>query len=116
MLATPLVLLSVFGVDPDGTGVIVVALLLVCLVFAALATVVSLVKDAGSIADARVAWQQLSVIYVAVPIGAYALVYLVATLRQSIHPPGDAMYGFVVALWGSSLVYLVNRHRYVGTP
>jgi len=117
VLATPLVLLFVFWIVPDGgPGVIVAVLLLFCLVFAAVATVMAFVKDAETLVDARAAWQPLSVVYVAGPVGVYALVYLVASLRQSIHPPGDAMYGFVVALWGSSLVYLVNRHRYVGTP
>jgi len=117
VLATPLVLLFVFWVvSDDGPGVIVAVLLLFCLVFTAIAAVVSLVKDTGTLADASAAWQPLSVVYVAGPVGVYALVYLVASLRQSIHPPGDAMYGFVVALWGTSLVYLINRHRYVGTP
>ena len=117
VLATPLVLLFVLWIVPDGgPGVIVAVLLLFCLVFAAVATVVAFVKDAGTLVDARAAWQPLSVAYVAGPVGVYALVYLVASLRQSIHPPGDAMYGFVVALWASSLVYLINRHRYVGTP
>ncbi|ELZ20051.1 DUF5518 domain-containing protein [Natrinema limicola] len=117
VLATPLVLLFVFWIVPDGgPGVIVAVLLLFCLVFAAVATVMAFVKDAGTLVDARAAWQPLSVAYVAGPVGVYALVYLVASLRQSIHPPGDAMYGFVVALWASSLVYLINRHRYVGTP
>ncbi|RZV08373.1 hypothetical protein BDK88_3346 [Natrinema hispanicum] len=118
VLVAPLVLLFVFWIVSDGGGgsVIIGALLLFCLVVTAIAAVVSLVKDTETLVDASAAWQPLSVVYVAGPVGVYALVYLVASLRQSIHPPGDAMYGFVVALWGSSLVYLINRHRYVGTP
>ena len=116
VLVTPLVLLYVFGIEPDGPGIAVAVLLLFCLVVAAIAAVGSLVKDAGTLVDARAAWQPLSVVYVAGSVSAYALVYLIASLRQSTHPPGDAMYGFVVALWVSSLVYLIKRHRYIGTP
>ncbi len=50
------------------------------------------------------------------PPGTYAVVYLAATLRSSANPSGDAVYGFVAALWLTVVAYLALRRRRVSTP
>ncbi|WP_408956963.1 DUF5518 domain-containing protein [Natrinema sp. 74] len=116
-LFAPAVLLSVFGVRPDGdAGFALSVLALFVLVPFSVVAAVALFEDAVALRKVRRDWVPNHWAYVGVPLAAYALVYLGATVLQSANPSGDGVYGFIVALWLSSVVYLNGRHRHVGTP
>ncbi|QLK27672.1 DUF5518 domain-containing protein [Natrinema zhouii] len=117
ILLAPAVLLYVFAVQPDsGIGFAVSVLALFVLVPFSVAAVVALFEDAVILQEARRDWVPNYWVYVGAPLGVYALVSLVATVLESANPSGDGIYGFVVALWLSSVVYLHSRRRHVGTP
>lgn len=88
------------------------ALLLVPL---SLVAVVALFIDATDPRDAAADWVPNVWLYVGAPIGAYAVVWLVATLRSSTYPPGYALYGFMIALCLTSIAYLTNSYRHGGS-
>ncbi|MEY7848833.1 DUF5518 domain-containing protein [Natrarchaeobius sp. A-rgal3] len=114
VLFTPVVFLYVFGVSPDGgAGVLLAVAMLFALVGAMIGALVALTKDIRSVGTV---WQPRWRVYVGVPVGAYAVVYVVATLRNSVNPSGDGLYGFALALWLTAVMYLNYRHRYLGTP
>ncbi|WP_254762142.1 DUF5518 domain-containing protein [Natrinema marinum] len=113
----PAVLLYVFGLRPDsGARLLLAILALFVLVPLAVIAAVALFEDAVTLGEIGPEWTPNYWAYVGAPLGVYALVYLVATLTESVNPSGDGMYGFIIALWFSALVYLSGRHRYVGTP
>ena len=76
---------------------------------------VGLFVDATAPRDEDVAWFPNALLYAGIPLGAYALAHLVASLWTLENPPGYGMYAFLAALWLTSAVYLIHRHRYVGT-
>ncbi|WP_440763238.1 hypothetical protein [Natronorubrum sp. DTA7] len=76
---------------------------------------VSLFVDATAPRDEGADWVPNALLYAGVPLGAYALAHLMASLWMLENPPGYGMYAFLGALWLTSVVYLTHRHRYVGT-
>lgn len=100
----------------DGVGVLVGALAVLSLLALALVAFYALFEDATALRRAGAVWQPNLPLFVGVPIGAYALVYLVATFLASANPSGDAVYGFVAALWVTVVAYLGLRRRRVGAP
>lgn len=106
-------LLYELGVTPDSdVGVVLAVLGLLVLLPLSITTLVALFID---VTEPRTGWVPSLGIYVGVPIALYALVYLASASLGGIKPSGDAMYGFIVALWVVSAVYLANRYRHTGT-
>lgn len=118
-LAAPVVLgYSLVGYDrwfPDhGVGFALAALGSIALVIGSIVTLVALFVDATAPRDAETGWFPNVWVYVGTPLGAFALVSLEAVRRGSANPAGDGTYGFLVALWVVSVVYLVGRRRHGG--
>ncbi|MGQ3411464.1 transposase [Natrinema sp. LN54] len=112
----PAVLLYTFGVGPEsGAAFALSVLALLVLVPFSLFVAVALFEDAVTLREVGRDRGPNYWAYVGAPLAAYAVVYLVATVLASPNPSGDGVYGFVVALWISSAVYLRYRRRYVGT-
>lgn len=116
VLVTPLVLVFVlvWGSSSD-TGIVAAVILLFGLVIATALTLLSLYKDAKQLHEAGSPWIPRVELYLGIPLGAYVLVYVVRTVQDSINPAGDGMYGFLVVLWAVAVVYLISRHRSIGT-
>lgn len=77
----------------------------------------ALYRDVRSLRATDAPWRPNWAPYLGVPLVAGALTYLSrAFLLPSENPSGDAVYGFMFALWAASVVYLYRRHRRVGTP
>ncbi|WP_226039502.1 DUF5518 domain-containing protein [Natrinema sp. DC36] len=119
----PAVLLYVFGVQPEGgAGFALSVLALFVLVPFSVVAAVALFEDAVTLREAGCVrkmeqdWTPNYWAYVGAPLGIYALVSLLATVLESANPSGDGVYGFIVALWLSAIVYLNGRRRHVGTP
>ncbi|PCR92483.1 transposase [Natrinema ejinorense] len=116
LVFAPAVLLSVFAVGPENGAVFVLsALALLVLIPFAVFVAVALFEDAVTLRETGREWNPNYWTYVGVPLAAYVVVYLLATVLESANPSGDGVYGFVVALWVSAAVYLAHRRRYVGT-
>ncbi len=112
----PVVLGYALGMMPEsGVGILLSVLGLLTLVVFAVAALVGLFIDATAPRDEDAAWFPNALLYAGVPLGAYALAHLAATLWTLENPPGYGMYAFLGALWLTSVVYLTHRHRYVGT-
>lgn len=113
----PTALLYVFGVQPDsGIGIAVTILALFVLLPFSIVAAIALLEDAVTLREAGRGWLPNHWVYVGTPLGVAVVVYQVATVLDSVSPSGDSVYGFVAALWLSSLVYLHSRRRHVGTP
>lgn len=112
-LMAPLVLLSVLWVG-SGSSVWFVASILgvLALMPLSIATLVGLFIDAT---EPKTEWVPQVGIYVGVPIAVAALVFLAATGQGRINPSGDAVYGFVIALWITSVAYATKKYRHTGT-
>jgi len=105
------------GVAADGAAAVFGgALAALSLFVLAIVGFYALFEDATALRRAGAVWQPNLPLFVGVPIGAYALVYLAATLLSSANPSGDAVYGFVAALWLTVVAYLALRRRRVGAP
>lgn len=111
-VATPPGLGYVLLVGPsDGVGFLVSFVatagltVLSLVVFVALFLDVTARRAVGTARTARVG------AYVVGPLVAYAAVYLAAALRSASYPPGYAHYGFLIALWLSTAVYLLEGWR-----
>lgn len=104
------------GLVLDGVGILVGVLATLSLLALAVVGFYALFEDATALRRAGAVWQPNLRLLVGVPIGTYALVYLAATLRSSANPSGDAVYGFVAALWLTVVAYLALRRRRVGVP
>ena len=99
----------------SGVGILLSVLGLLALAVFAVAALVGLFIDATAPRDEDAAWVPNALLYAGVPLGAYALAHLAASLWTLENPPGYGMYAFLAALWLTSAVYLTHRHRYVGT-
>ncbi|WP_226004429.1 DUF5518 domain-containing protein [Natrinema salinisoli] len=117
VLLAPIGLLSAFEVWPAvgvGTPVAVASLFVLVplslVAFGALSTAVIVHRKVER------DWMPNYWVYVGTPLIGYALVYFAATLHRWGNPSGDGVFGFLVALWLSSIVYLTDRHRHVGAP
>jgi len=99
----------------DGVGILVGALAILSLLALAVVALYALFEDAAALRRAGAVWQPNLPLFVGVPLGACALVYLAATLLSSANPSGDAAYGFVAALWVTVVTYLALRRRRVDT-
>lgn len=116
LVFAPAVLLYTFAVAPEGgVAVVLLILALFALVPFAAFVAVALFKDAVSLREVGREWRPNYWAYVGVPLAAYAVVYLLATVLESANPSGAGVYGFVVVLWISAAVYLNYRRRYVDT-
>lgn len=116
ILLAPVVVLYILWVNPDsgvGFGLSVLGLLVVAPL--SIVTLIGLFIDATAPRAVETGWFPNVWFYVGVPLGVYALVYLGATLRDVVTPSGAGMYGFIGALWIASVIYLVSRHRSLGT-
>lgn len=112
-LLAPAVLLSVWwGISNSGVGVAVAAFGVLALVVLTPVTLVGLFLDAT---EPRTDWIPSVGIYVGVPIALYALVYLASASQGRMEPSGDAMYGFIAALWMVTVAYVTNKYRHIGT-
>lgn len=112
-LLAPAVLLYVLGMMPDsGVGVAVAVFGILALVVLTPVTLVGLFLDAT---EPKTDWIPSVGIYVGVPIALYALVYLASASQGRMEPSGDAMYGFVAALWMVTVAYVTNKYRHIGT-
>ncbi|WP_226480777.1 DUF5518 domain-containing protein [Natrinema amylolyticum] len=110
----PTVLGYAFGVEPErGAGLVLSVLALFVLVPFSVFVAVALFKDAITLGEVGRGWAPNYWAYVGVPLGAYAVAYLAATIGQSTNPSGVGVYAFLIALWLSSVVYLDHRRRYV---
>jgi hypothetical protein len=114
-LVAPAVLASVFlGGPGEGARFFLTVLAMMGVVLLSVVVLVALFEDVTGPRWAGAGLPRVA-FYVGGPVGAYGVVYAIATLRGSIHPPGDAVYGFVAALWLSVVLYLVDWRRN-GTP
>ncbi|WP_436346107.1 hypothetical protein [Natronorubrum sp. FCH18a] len=112
----PVALGYALGVMPEsGVGILLSVLGLLALVVFAVAALAGLFIDATAPRDEDSAWFPNALLYAGVPLGAYALAHLAATLWTLENPPGYGMYAFLGALWLTSAVYLTRRRRYVVT-
>ncbi|GAB7021044.1 DUF4870 domain-containing protein [Halostagnicola bangensis] len=85
--------------------------LVVFSMLASLFTLVALYRDASKLEESNADWQPNWLPYVGIPLGASALTYLFATTYfRSVNPAGDAVYGFMFALWIVAVVYLCKRY------
>ncbi|SER24590.1 DUF5518 domain-containing protein [Natrinema salaciae] len=117
VLFAPAAVLSVFVFGPDnGAGFAISVLALLALVPFSVVAIVALFEDAVTLHEVGRDWVPNYWAYVGAPLGVYVLVSQGATFLESANPSGDGVYGFVVALWLSSVVYLTGRRRRVGTP
>lgn len=117
VLFAPIGSLPLLEVWPaNGIATAVAVVLLLVLVPFSVVTFVALSGDVIVRREVERDWVPNYWVYVGAPLGGYALVYFAATLHRSGNPSGDGVFGFLVALWLSAVVYLTNRHRYVGAP
>lgn len=73
-------------------------------------TLAVLYRDARTLRTEEAAWQPNWVPYVAFPfVIGVATLAVSALALQSANPPGNAVYGYLFALWLSSLAYLYRR-------
>lgn len=115
-LVAPVVFVAVGWLATGGTladgwlfGLLFVTLFLAIL--ASVITPAALYRDAAALADEGATWRPNWRLYAGVPLGAGALTYLVASVSLgSENPAGDAVYGYMVAIWVTSVVYLYRRH------
>ncbi len=115
-VAGPTLLVVVFLADLEAdVGFVLSFLGALLLVPLSLVAVVALFIDATDPRDATADWVPNVWLYVGAPIGTYAVVWLVATLRSATYPPGYALYGFVIALCLTSVAYLTNSYRRGGS-
>ncbi|GAB3034284.1 DUF5518 domain-containing protein [Natronobiforma cellulositropha] len=106
---------AVLWLAPDGSAGFAVAVLGLLGLYALTAvTFVGLFIDATE-PRATDAWTPTVPIYVGFPVAVSALVYVGAATRNSVNPAGDAVYGFFVALWFVSVVYLLRKYSH-GEP
>lgn len=57
-------------------------------------------------------WNPRWWLYAGGPLAVGAVVYVVRVATGSTYPPGDAIYGFMAALWVAAVVYLVQHRRH----
>ncbi|WP_255191162.1 DUF5518 domain-containing protein [Natronobeatus ordinarius] len=112
VLGYTLVVFEVWSVPAHAGWLLLTALAAIGLVLYSIVAVVALFMDATAPREADAGWLPRVWVYVGVPLAAYALVYLEAVNRGSVNPAGDGVYGYLVALWAISIVYLVNRRRH----
>lgn len=108
---------SAFVDEPDSGvwfGVFFTTLLFVLV--ASLFTLVFLYRDI-EIVTATTTWTPSSIPYLGVPVGSGIVTYLAAVYAfNSANPSGDAVYGYMGGLWVVCVIYLSQRHRYLGRP
>lgn len=113
VLLTPAVLGYVLLIRPiDGAGFLIAWVGLLVLVILSLVTLLAVAIDASAFRAVDGGWDPNVWAYVGLPVGTYLLVSLVRDYQGSTNPPGDAAYGFFVALWTATIVYLLARHRF----
>lgn len=112
LVAPPVVGSVLLEVPAGGPGFALSLLGLLVLVPLSVVALGALFVDATAPRSPKTEWVPNALAYVGAPIGTYALVYAVATLRGSGHPDGYAIYAFIGVLWIAAVVYLRNRHRY----
>lgn len=88
---------------------------MICLAFFSVIAFVSLFIDATAPRAAETDWIPNMWLYMGLPIGGYALVYLAAAIQQVPGPSGPGMFGFLTGLWAAAILYVVARHRHIGT-
>ncbi|GAB7019446.1 hypothetical protein [Halostagnicola bangensis] len=115
-LAAPITLVGAFALESRSElHGLLAALLTICLAFVSVIAFVSLFIDATAPRAAETDWIPNLWLYVGLPIGGYALVYLVAAVQQVPGPSAPGMFGFLTTLWAATVMYVVARHRHVGT-
>lgn len=112
LVAPPVVGSVLLEVPAGGLGFALSLLGLLVLVPLSVVALGALFVDATAPRSSKTERVPNALAYVGAPIGTYALVYAVATLRGSGHPDGYAIYAFIGVLWIAAVVYLRNRHRY----
>lgn len=81
-----------------------------------LVTLVALAADAAAEQRTATAWAPRRWLYAGAPPAAGVAVWQIARYAGSMNPEGDAVYGFMIALWAAVVVYLVQRSRHAGEP
>lgn len=113
VLLAPSVLGYMLLVRPiDGAGFLIVWVGLLVLVVISLMTLPAVAIDASAFRAVDGAWDPNVWAYVGLPVVTYLLVSLVRDYQGSTSPSGDAAYGYFVALWATTVVYLLARRRF----
>ncbi len=113
VLAAPITLVGVFALESRSElHGLLAALLVIWLAFVSVIAFVSLFIDATAPRAAETDWVPNLWLYVGLPIGGYALVYLAAAIQQVPDPSAPGMFGFLAALWATAVMYLAVRHRH----
>jgi len=100
-----------WGSPESGVGFVLTFLSLLGLVVLSIVAFVGLFIE---VTAPRTDWLPTIWLYVGAPFGVAAIVYAEATVRGSIYPTGDAMYGFFGGLWLTAVGYLFQRWRHTG--
>lgn len=115
VVAVPVAAVALYwSVTAGGSATAIAAVALLCTILLSVATLVALFTDLTALRHAATVWDP-TWLYVGVPLSAGGLVYLVASATGSVNPAGDAVYGFVVALWAVAVAYLANSRRHAVT-
>lgn len=112
VLLVPAVALAEGLVEPDGGAGFAVGLLLVGTVLLSVPAALGVFVDA-TVPRRESAWFPNVRAYVGLPACVFGVAYVGAALYDSARPSAPATFGFLVALWVTSVVYLANRYRYL---
>ncbi len=109
----PVALGYALWVQPEsGAGVVLSVLLLLSVILLSTVALPALFIDATEPRSPQTDWIPNVWLYVGGPIAAAAVVYLVTSFQGLDYPPGYGQYGFLLALWVVTVVYLLNRRRH----
>lgn len=103
---------AVVGAPSSGLGFGILFSSVLMLALASIVTSGILYKEITSIRSAEIPWTPSLSLYLGTPVGGGLMTYLIATYHfGSINPTGDAVYGYAAFLWGTTAIYVYQRHR-----